>query len=516
MTISYQRRDGREYGTLCTVSRVNGKVVKTYGEQLGRVLDKSRLIFKSRARGVFMLDPHTLQFLPPPPGIELPARKSRLKVPSRPVTYSFGDVYLIDKFATSANLYDTFRSFLDHDDDLKAMVCYYITSNLSNQYAEDWIGTSFAKFLFPKAKLSSQQVSNLFDYLGDESRQQSFFIDYLGWFSNAYKDVDLGNILVDSSGLPNSIHFPLTAISNHNGEISTEVRLIYVVQENTGLPIFFRAIPGNIIDVNTIARTIKQLEKLGVDTNYAITDAGYLSEENVELFYKNSISFLIRMQANKKLYKQIVKDHLSTIEKDGTLVKQRSRVVRVKKIPCYLNQKVDSKGNIISQGYPAFAYLCVDEERAALEKLKSIKRVAKGDLDVENYDNENAQNGVFILVSKRDIPVENVIKLYYTRQQIEQVFDFGKNYAGLLPLSVQKESTFRGHLLVTFIATVLIQLLSQKFQSTGYPITPTLANLRTQSCTLFKDEYITAEPNKHTREAYAAVGVEFPVSVCTQ
>lgn len=126
MTISYQRRDGREYGILCTVSRVNGKVVKTYGEQLGRVLDKQRLIFKSRARGVFMLDPLTLQFLPPPSGIELPVRKSRLKVPSRPVTYSFGDVYLINKFADSCNLYDTFRSFLDHDDDLKAIVCFYI------------------------------------------------------------------------------------------------------------------------------------------------------------------------------------------------------------------------------------------------------------------------------------------------------------------------------------------------------------------------------------------------------
>lgn len=516
MTISYQRRDGREYGTLCKVSRVNGKVIKTYGEQLGRVLDKKRLIFKSRARGVFMLDPKTLQFLPPPEGIELPKRKSRLKVPSRPVTYSFGDVYLIDKFANSTNLYGTFKNFLDHEDDLKAIVCFYITSNLSNQYAEDWIETSFAKFLFPKAKLESQQVSRLLDYLGDDSRQQSFFIDYLRWFSGAFKNADLGNILIDSSGLPNSIHFPLTAISNHNGEINTEVRLIYVVQETTGLPIFFRAIPGNIIDVSTIARTVKQLDKLGVDTNYAIMDAGYLSDENIELFYKNSISFLTRLRSNKRLYKQIIKDHLENIKKDGILVQQNNRVVRVKKIPCYLNQKVDAKGNIISKGYPAFAYLCVDEERLALETLQAVKRVAKGELAVENYDNENAQNGVFVLVSKRDIPAENVIKLYYTRQQIEQVFDFGKNYAGLLPLNVQKESTFKGHLLVTFIATVLIQLLSRKIESTGYPITPTIANLRNQSCTLFKDEFITAEPNKRAREAYAAAGVEFPISVCTQ
>lgn len=516
MTISYQSRDGREYGTLCTVSRVNGKVVKTYGEQLGRVLDKKRLIFKSRQRGVFMLDPITMQFLPPPSDVQLPTRKSRLKVPSRPVTYSFGDVYLVNKFAEQANIYTTFNAFADHLDSLKALVCYYITSNLSNKYAEDWLDASFAKFLFPQAELDSQQVSRLLEYLGDESRQQSFFIDYLRWFAANYKDADLGNILIDSSGLPNSIHFPLTAISNHNGEINTEVRLIYVVQQTTSLPIYFRAIPGNIIDVNTIARTVKQLEKMGVDTNYAITDAGYLSDENIELFYKNKVSFLIRMKANKRLYKQIVKDHLETIGKEGTLVKQRSRIVRIKKVPCYLNQEIDNRGKIISQGFPAFAYLCVDEERAALEKLQSVQRVARGKLDIEAFDDENTQNGVFMLVSKRDIPEADVIKLYYTRQQIEQVFDIGKNYAGLLPLNVQKEETFKGHLLVTFIAAVLIQLLSQKIQSTGYPITPTLANLRNQSCTLFKDEYITAEPNRRTRETYAAAGVEFPITVCTQ
>jgi hypothetical protein len=35
-----------------------------------------------------------------------------------------------------------------------------------------------------------------------------------------------------------------------------------------------------------------------------------------------------------------------------------------------------------------------------------------------------------------------ILPLYYTRQQIEQIFDIGKNYADLLPLRVQSEDTF--------------------------------------------------------------------------
>ena len=52
MTISFQTQGGHTYGTLCTVTRVGQKVVKTYGESLGRVVDKERLVFYSRSRGV--------------------------------------------------------------------------------------------------------------------------------------------------------------------------------------------------------------------------------------------------------------------------------------------------------------------------------------------------------------------------------------------------------------------------------------------------------------------------------
>ncbi|MDE7479025.1 MAG: hypothetical protein K2M91_13970 [Lachnospiraceae bacterium] len=44
-----------------------------------------------------------------------------------------------------------------------------------------------------------------------------------------------------------------------------------------------------------------------------------------------------------------------------------------------------------------------------------------------------------------------ILPLYYTRQQEERVFDTGKNNADLLPLRIQNEDAFRGHLMLTFI-----------------------------------------------------------------
>ena len=110
MTISFQTQGGHTYGTLCTVTRVGQKVVKTYGESLGRVVDKERLVFYSRSRGLFQYDPTTGSYLPAPPDVEMPKRKSRLKVPAPLVSFVFGDVYLLDRFMDKLGLYPVLES----------------------------------------------------------------------------------------------------------------------------------------------------------------------------------------------------------------------------------------------------------------------------------------------------------------------------------------------------------------------------------------------------------------------
>ena len=59
-------------------------------------------------------------------------------------------------------------------------------------------------------------------------------------------------VLVDSTGLPNDIQIPITAVDNHNHVISNEARLILVVDRKSGLPLYFRYVAGNIVDGSTL------------------------------------------------------------------------------------------------------------------------------------------------------------------------------------------------------------------------------------------------------------------------
>lgn len=71
-----------------------------------------------------------------------------------------------------------------------------------------------------------------------------------------------------------------------------------MVQCGTGLTLFFRYVAGNVIDVSTATYTIAELRGMGVDTRFAILDAGYHANDNADAPVAAKVSFLIRMKPN--------------------------------------------------------------------------------------------------------------------------------------------------------------------------------------------------------------------------
>ena len=97
---------------------------------------------------------------------------------------------------------------------------------------------------------------------------------------------------------------------------------------------------------------------------------------------------------------------------------------------------------------------------------------------------------------------------YYVRQDIEQVFDITKNYASLLPLNIENEETFRGHLLMTFIATALLQQIQNELKNSNFSLDRILMRMRTQKAKVFENVVIPGEPVKEYRQIYKLLGVK--------
>jgi hypothetical protein len=493
MYLGYDIKGGVKYAKICSSRREGGKVITTQ-KSLGRVLDEERGIFQNRERGVFTYDVKTDTYGKADPSF---VPKVARKDAKEKLILDFGDSYFLDAFIRTNGLEPCIKALgYGNPDTVKAMVQYYVLCNLANCHAGDWWDGNYARVLYPDANLSSQRISDMLGQIGEERFHRDFFREY----SRLLVKRDGGtDIVIDSTGLPNSIHFPLTAISNHNGKISNEMRLIYVLQQETWLPLAFRYCPGNVIDVSTLTKTILELKAYGIQTKFALLDAGYLSAENIEELFENRVSFLSRLKENSKLYKNVLSEHLPTLEAKENLVSYNSRYAYIKRVDCE-----------IGKGHRAYSYLCQDLAMRSIENSKLFDKAERSGMKADDVFEAMSEHGIFMLISSRPIEKEKVLGTYHTRQQIEQVFDICKNYTNMLPLRVQSEETLRGHLMLSFIAAVIVRMIQMQIKGTSYSPIDVFTNLRNHKCKVFDDFLLTQESVKKANDIYKLMGLKVP------
>ncbi|MBF0579606.1 transposase [Erysipelotrichaceae bacterium RD49] len=114
------------------------------------------------------------------------------------------------------------------------------------------------------------------------------------------------------------------------------------------------------------------------------------------------------------------------------------------------------------------------------------------------------------------VPVEEILPVYYTRQQVEQTFDVCKNYTDLLPLRIESEDKLRGHLLLTFIASCIVRRIQNKLLATEKKRSGRLnpislfQNLGCQHCSVYKDKIIVHEADSKANKGYNLFEIEAP------
>lgn len=504
MQIVYKQQNSSTYATVMHSYRDGGKPRKKVVHYLGKVLDKEKGIYSSQSKGVVCYDLQTDTFTEAPPGFKEPEAKRFSSKPK--LSIDFGDSFLMTEFSKQIGLDEVLDSIpFRNPDSVKALLLFYILSDLNNNHAADWFDGNYARILYPKANLGSQRISDLLDSIGEESSFRDFYRAYFQFLRKNEKNT--GNVVIDSTGMPNSIHFPLTAVSNHNGEVSEEIRLIYVVHQHTRLPIYFRYVPGNVIDSTTLVATIEELRTLGVNIDLALVDAGYTSQECLGLFFEHRIHFLSRCPTNRTIFKEAVDKYLDNLESPENLVLHNGKLFNGRQIFMV-------KFETLYKGFKLFSYFARDMAMKEEHRKGQITKAMNGDCDIdaEKLVAGMRTNGVFMLISSKDIPVDQVLCQYYVRQDIEQVFDITKNHASLMPLCVRKESTLRGHLLVTFIATILLQSLQNKLKDTKFSLDD-LSVMRNQKVWLSESVAIPQEIDKKQREIYKLLNIKVPKKI---
>lgn len=492
-----QKANGVTYASVYESYRDNGKVKTRRLENLGRVVDKEKGIFCHKGT-MFQYSIETGRNDVPDvfPDEKVVPEQEKLIL-------DFGDSWFLEQYLKKQSFYPSIANVLPDDSDTVIALIFYrlLTHKGSSCHAKIWYEGNYAYLSFPRANLTGQHISRVLKELGREDVQRAFFESYL---SCIYGDESATGILVDSTGVPNATKMDITQISNHNGDINREVRLVYVIDRSNGMPIYFRYVAGNIIDVSTLITTVSELQQYGVSVNQAILDAGYYSEKNALEMFENGVPFITRLAPNKTPFKEAAEGNLDQLMSQQYAYRYGECLVFIKKVPVQIGS------------YDAFLYLCIDEDMYLMQHKKTILNALDNKQPADETDAAVKRLGTFAILSSDDIPEDKLLPLYYTRQQVEQVFDISKNYADLLPIRVQNEQTFAGHLLISFMATAIIQRLQQELlkrrSKKAKALNPEsmFAYLRNQKCKVYKNYAIPQEARKEVNAIYDIFKVQMP------
>ena len=483
-------------------------------EKLGRVLylsdDKKEGIFQSPTRGLVEYNASSDSFSIVDRND--PRINTEELFPEPEVHTVFGDAYLLLQFLEKCGLLSVLRNVFPKDEAYERTLCHVLHGILkdgSRISCDNFIQKSFASYVFDKIPVGSlHSDTRFFSLLGDDKVKMSFFQTFVSYMQD--RDPSFGKgCYVDSTPLPNDIDDnPFNALCCH-GVSSSEImtRLVLVLDEASGLPVWYDIIPGNVLDINTVMIVVNDVaDSLGIEIESLVLDAGYVSKDLIEAFHIGTDKTIIgRMPARKGYpYKTLyweVKDLIN-----------RGKYAFVRKHHAYFGFRKE----IELFGHKEYAYIYVDQYNALkrFSDYLSEHEEEYTELKAKDKDWLTVKYGYFVLISNRDLTPKELLSEYFGRTDIEVVFKTSKEYLDLLPLSKWTNQTVRGKILHDIIDTIAFLMFRKSLTHSGRSTSEIFGKCQALMCSRNSKGIVTVEtPSKQVKEYYRTLNLTVPAHV---
>lgn len=478
-------------------------------ERLGKVLwlssNRKIGIFQSPTRGLVEYDSTKDEFS------NVSVKDERLpEIASQPEPVRhvvFGDAYMLLEFMKGRGLLNLLHGISKNNvfyEKLIGHVFHGILKDSARIACDDFLEKSFLLHLFQEVSGNSFCTDTpFFTQMSDDRIKVSFFQSLVKLMKTLYPK--FGNCCyVDSTPLPNDVEDnPFNALCRHGtNSCNNQTRLVLVLDECSGMPVWFSIIPGNILDLSTLSNVKEDVfNLLGVKISSLVLDAGYASQENLGAFAdaKKFGHLLLKMPAKKGYpFKSLYCRVKSKIN--------RGKYSFARKDHTYFGDKREVK--IWGNNYYAFVY--VDQENALAGFHKYLNKHAedyKALLDREK-DFCRIKSGYFVLLSNTDNTPESALDEYFGRTDIESFFKTSKEHLGMLPLRKWSETTIMGKLLFDIISTVIYLELRKEMKDSKMSVSSIIGKTQSLMCLCDVAGNVTVEtPTKGARGVMDLLGI---------
>ena len=392
-------------------------------------------------------------------------------------------------------------------------------------------------------EISSQRSSELLPML-DEAAKMEFFR------KQAKRRSETEYLFYDSTSV-SSYSEQLKQVKygkNKDGDNLAQINLALLLGQSSGLPAYYRKLPGNITDVMTIENLLKGIEYLDLGKIRIVMDRGFYSAKNVNELYKRHHKFIIGAKISLKFIQDALKPDRMDFDRRENYNSETGLFIMSHMMDWpYEDVKVRS-GEAVSEARRVYVHIYYNDQLATDDKMRFNKMLDTLEEEIisgkRNEDHEKSYTkyfdvtetpvrgvritpkqaaintarknfGFFVLLSNgvKD-PVE-ALGIYRNKDMIEKAFNDLKDRLNMRRTSVSSEENLEGKLFLQFVALIYLSYVKRAMDKAGLFKYWTMQELfdELDVIELFQQPGGAAyfgEITDKQRKLYVALGVEPP------
>jgi transposase len=321
-----------------------------------------------------------------------------------------------------------------------------------------------------------------------------------------------------------------------------QLNVAAVLDAQSGLPVWYKDISGNIADVSLVRALLREAEGIGAGRMRLCMDRGFYSKKNIDALMDEHMKFLIGLKTSYSYVAKAIKENSGELRSWQNY--DEGRHVFGLTVPyTWKHERTMRSGE--AEKSEKRPYLCLyyepervarDEERFAQllrrlsRELESGCRQEEHEAAYERYfkrvrggayvgrddaiEAERSRFGYFALLSNdASLTAGSALSVYRGKDMIEKAFGDIKGRLGFRTPKVENAETLRGKMLCVFVALTLALEVRRRMEAAGLDAQYTLHGLFDELDSIERYESEGHRPKilavtKKQKDIYIAMGVK--------
>ena len=384
-----------------------------------------------------------------------------------------GPFLLLDQLSRKHRLYKLIDKCFKGDSGLiMSLVFFLVHKGIALSRAQSWSQAVLHPFT---DNIDSRRISELLKRISEDDRLRFLSL----WMADNQEDDCLFYDITSISSYAQSNEYTRRGY-NRDGESLEQINLAMLFGCESGLPMFYRRMPGNITDVSTLKTTVKSLDYLAPGAMHLVLDRGFYSISNIDELYRRKYKFTVSVPTGRKWVEQLIDKHYENIAlpQNYLIVKEDEALYAVTELikwgdkhRCYAHIYYNAEHS--AADFDAFTRKLlalkeelesnniVDANETMYEKYFIIKETPKRGRKVE-FDNQAIQkhrkkySGFFCIISNKTKSPEKALRTYRDKDAVENSFDDLKNSLDMKRLRVHSSGGMDSRLFLQFLALIYV------------------------------------------------------------